>query len=97
MRAVPCGSSRSISRVSYGVYIYHMPVFVPLKVVWRMLHPAWQTGSYLVDFGSFMLVGTAVTLAIAAISYRLIERPLLRLKPARSSAATGAAEFSSVG
>jgi len=87
----------AVGRVSYGVYIYHMPVFVLLKVVLRMLHPAWQTGSYLVDFCSFMLVGTAVTLGIAAVSYRLIERPLLRLKPARSSAATGAAEFSSVG
>ncbi|MCW2548453.1 MAG: hypothetical protein JWN96_2913 [Mycobacterium sp.] len=59
----------AIGRISYGIYLWHWPIF-------RYLHPAelglgwWQT----------QLVDVAVTLAAATTSYFLVERPLLRLR-----------------
>jgi peptidoglycan/LPS O-acetylase OafA/YrhL len=84
----------AVGRISYGVYLYHMPVFVLLKVAFNSLAPDWHVGSYLVDFASFMLIGTALTLFVAAISFRVIERPLLRLKPGRGAEAPPVAAVS---
>ncbi|RNL60442.1 acyltransferase [Nocardioides marmoriginsengisoli] len=57
-----------IGKVSYGAYLFHYPVIMVL-----MKHT---------DLGARLLfvVGTAITLAISALSWQYVERPALRLK-----------------
>jgi peptidoglycan/LPS O-acetylase OafA/YrhL len=69
--------------VSYGIYLWHIPLLTPtdkkLPVVHRLVElPA----------GRFLLLVNvlAVTIVLAAGSYYLVERPLLRLKERRRAA-----------
>ena len=64
---------RGIGRVSYGVYIYHLPVqHVTARLMTReSLNPA----EHWLLFGA---VSLGVTLLTAAASYLLVERPVLR-------------------
>lgn len=55
---------RWIGRISYGIYLYHWPVFIYLR-----------DRSDLADWPRF-LVGAAVTIALAEVSYRFIEMPI---------------------
>lgn len=54
--------------ISYGVYIYHMPV-INLLIYQGLHHSAWSVG-----------LACAATLAAAWLSWRHVERPALRLK-----------------
>ncbi len=65
---------RALGLVSYGVYLYHWPVFL-----W--LDPA-RTG---LDGAALLALRSAVTLALAVLSYRLVESPVRygRIAPAR--------------
>jgi peptidoglycan/LPS O-acetylase OafA/YrhL len=58
-----------LGRISYGLYLWHWPVF-------RYLHEA-RLG---LSWGPTQLVRIAVTLAAATISFYVLERPLLRLR-----------------
>ncbi|HEV7762975.1 MAG TPA: acyltransferase family protein [Acidimicrobiales bacterium] len=53
-----------VGTVSYGAYLLHWPILVALR-----LRTSWSTGVLLV-------VGLALTMALAALSYRWIERPI---------------------
>jgi peptidoglycan/LPS O-acetylase OafA/YrhL len=65
--------------VSYGIFLYQVPVIQELD---RVGVSNWLGGLHLV---ALSLAATAVTAAIAAVSYYLVERPLLRFKfPARA-------------
>jgi peptidoglycan/LPS O-acetylase OafA/YrhL len=55
-------------RISYGLYLWHIPVFFVLG------KPAHWTGAQ-IQIARFVLV-----YAVAAISYYLLERPFLKLK-----------------
>ncbi|MEA3018480.1 MAG: hypothetical protein QOI47_4, partial [Actinomycetota bacterium] len=58
---------RALGRISYGVYLYHWPVFV------------WLTPERAhVDGGALVLAQLGVTLAIAVASYRFLEQPIRR-------------------
>lgn len=57
--------------VSYGLYLYHVPVLTLLRE--HGLSPT-------TDFPLFVLAGLAISLALAALSYHLVERPALTLK-----------------
>ena len=57
----------SLGRISYGVYLYHLPVFVFMT--------SQRTG---LDGWALLASRFAVTLAIAITSYRLIEQPIRR-------------------
>jgi peptidoglycan/LPS O-acetylase OafA/YrhL len=57
--------------VSYGLYLYHVPVLTLLRQHW--LSPT-------TDFPLFVAAGLAISLALAALSYYLVERPALVLK-----------------
>jgi peptidoglycan/LPS O-acetylase OafA/YrhL len=59
----------AIGRISYGIYLWHWPIF-------RYLHPA-ELG---LGWFATQLVDIAVTLVAATTSYFLVERPLLRLR-----------------
>jgi peptidoglycan/LPS O-acetylase OafA/YrhL len=63
-------ASRVLHRndISYGMYIYHMPIFNFLLMVTAGV--GWGVAG----------IGTAATLAVAILSWRLIERPALGLK-----------------
>jgi peptidoglycan/LPS O-acetylase OafA/YrhL len=57
-----------LGRVSYGIYLWHIVVF-------------WMLGRLGLSFGeAFWPAALAITVALAALSYYLLERPLLRLK-----------------
>ena len=64
-----------VGRISYGVYLWHFPVFTVLERLgvhdWRLL----------------VLAGTGLTLAVSAASYYLIERRFLNLKSVFSRSA----------
>jgi peptidoglycan/LPS O-acetylase OafA/YrhL len=56
--------------VSYGMYLYHLPVF-------------WLIGGYLVRIEEPWTMGVAkvaLTFLVASVSYRYLERPILGLK-----------------
>jgi len=57
----------ALGRISYGVYLFHWPVFVLID------REAWELPAA-VDFG----LKFAVTIAVALLSYFLVERPVRR-------------------
>ena len=60
--------------ISYGIYLYHVWVIAALDTVVNRLHlgPIGKPAMF--------VVVTAATVAVAEVSYRLIEQPLLRFK-----------------
>lgn len=60
----------ALGRISYGAYLYHLPILAGLLAILPDL-----------DYGPRRLVlGTTATLLTAALSWTLLERPLLGLK-----------------
>jgi peptidoglycan/LPS O-acetylase OafA/YrhL len=71
--------------VSYGLYLYHVPVLVGVqRLGLQHLIPGQEVLSY-------VIVALPVTVALAGASYYLIEKPVLRLKVRRSEPAEAAA------
>lgn len=71
-RLLACNLARYIGRRSYGIYVYHLPVFMALEP-----YRAPQ------DLDSFVLMTSlklAVTVVIAELSFRYVETPVLHLK-----------------
>jgi peptidoglycan/LPS O-acetylase OafA/YrhL len=62
------GPLRGLGRVSYGVYLYHWPVYLWLSP--ERLPGLGRTGLFVLRVG--------VTLAVAAVSFRYVERPVRR-------------------
>ncbi len=78
----------AIGRVSYGLYLFHWPVFVYLRErSWDLTHPA--------NLG-FAL---AVTASITALSYRFIEQPIRHMstKPLATVTFAGTATAATIG
>ncbi|MCB9389433.1 MAG: acyltransferase [Acidimicrobiia bacterium] len=69
-RLLSVAPARAIGRWSYGIYLYHWPVFV-----WLNPQQAHADGWWL-----FML-RCAVTVTLAALSYRFVEEPIRRGGP----------------
>src|SRR3954451_873982 len=73
-----------LGTVSYGVYLYHVPVFVTLGKSYGL--PA-----DVPELLTWLAAGVAITVALAWLSWRLVERPAMRLgtsRPGRQSDAT---------
>ena len=66
-RVLSCKPLVALGAISYGVYLYHFPIFVFLSVN-RFGHSGW----------SLLAARLAVTLVFAISSYWLIERPIRR-------------------
>jgi peptidoglycan/LPS O-acetylase OafA/YrhL len=64
-----------IGTISYGIYLYHMPVPYVYRTVAAKLFP-----SVLLSPGLFLLVCFSITFVLAALSYKYIETPFLKLK-----------------
>lgn len=69
--------TRYVGRISYGLYLYHFPMFWILPALWPRLLP-WDYESFPRPVQIIILLGA--TLLAAAVSWRFIESPLLRLK-----------------
>jgi peptidoglycan/LPS O-acetylase OafA/YrhL len=74
-------------KISYGLYVFHM---LSLCVCWKLFWPAEaptslpRTTAGAVLLGGravvILLVGMAMTIMLAELSYRFLERPFLRMK-----------------
>jgi peptidoglycan/LPS O-acetylase OafA/YrhL len=62
-----------VGMISYGMYIYHLVVIHPVRIGFERL------GGNLASFSFFVAALIACT-AVAGLSYRFIEQPLLKLK-----------------
>lgn len=64
-----------IGTISYGIYLFHMPV----PFVYRALQAKYFPSLHMPS-GVFLVFCITVTIALAALSYKYIETPFLRLK-----------------
>jgi peptidoglycan/LPS O-acetylase OafA/YrhL len=61
--------------ISYGVYLYHQPAYALLARA-----PDLAGGHPVVDVGMRVVAAFAMSVALAALSYYLMERPVMRLR-----------------
>ncbi|MBN8726169.1 MAG: acyltransferase [Xanthomonadales bacterium] len=66
-----------LGRISYSIYLFHMPVFYPLLwwVTRQPLDSAWRNQHLAIWFMAVL----AATLLVAELAYRFVERPGMRL------------------
>lgn len=65
----------ALGRISYGIYLYHYAVLAGI------LSASSALGFGFIDYGPVrFLLGTVLTIAIAALSWTFLERPFLALK-----------------
>jgi peptidoglycan/LPS O-acetylase OafA/YrhL len=69
---------RAFGRYSYGLYLYHFPLTALLEPIkpWIM----GRTGSFAVGSVAYVVTCLGVNLSVAALSFHLIESPIMRLK-----------------
>jgi len=79
---------RWFGRLSYGLYLWHLPVYY----LYNHLFPKFPSDSYTVSIMVPFVCKFAASVAVAAVSFYFIERPALRLKSRfRAEAAAGEA------
>ncbi len=66
---------RKVGRVSYGVYIFHAPIFVLLEKNISFMELGYWKMNFILFFA-----GTGISLILAFLSYRYFEKPILSLK-----------------
>lgn len=64
-----------LGMISYGIYLYHMPVPFVYRAIAGRYFPSVHMSS-----GVFLVFCFAVTIGLAAFSYKFIETPFLKLK-----------------
>jgi len=69
---------RSIGKISYGLYLWHLPLFV----LWvRLIGSLHVLASYQVARNLLTFVGQLVlAMVVASVSWRIFEEPILRFK-----------------
>lgn len=78
-RGVKTGWLRSFGKYSYGLYVYHIPLFYAINHLIKKLFGSrlpFSTRHALIELA--LLIG--ITYGVAWLSFRFIESPLLRLK-----------------
>ena len=71
VRALSNGPLTSIGRVSYGLYVYHIPILLVAKAL---------APSHTFTRLALLTAAWVATFAVAYLSYRWIEKPALRIK-----------------
>ena len=67
-------------KISYGLYVYHWPVYLLLFPFLKNLFFSPNSGSYrIAEVGSAVIV-TIVAVVLSVLSYRFFEKPFLNLK-----------------
>jgi peptidoglycan/LPS O-acetylase OafA/YrhL len=66
---------RPIGRISYGAYLFHLPVLVLIPFFWHV-----HNGSSVIQSISKFAFAYPVTLLIAFLSFRYFEQPILKLR-----------------
>ena len=66
-----------IGTISYGMYLYHM--FCQF-LTWEVLTPGMASWPRWPKFGLRLVVFFALTVGVSTLSYRILEKPFLRLK-----------------
>ena len=64
-----------IGKISYGLYIIHMPIPYVVRAVFLKIQPAYQVNEYLV-----VLLSLIITFVFAALSFKYFESYFIRLK-----------------
>jgi peptidoglycan/LPS O-acetylase OafA/YrhL len=80
LRALEWEPLASLGRISYGVYLYHMPVF------FLVAHYSADLGNSYLMFAVLVFSKVAGTVVVASVSFAYLERPALRLKSKWSTA-----------
>jgi Predicted acyltransferases len=70
-----CKPLRYLGKISYGLYLFHLPCIVLLGNIATRLYVGEHTSQVLVPF-----LALPISIALAATSYRFFESPFLRLK-----------------
>ena len=65
-----------MGKISYGLYMYHMPVVYAAAFLFKQM--AWTTMQGWYFFPLYFTLAFAVTCTLASLSYYTLERPLLR-------------------
>jgi peptidoglycan/LPS O-acetylase OafA/YrhL len=65
-----------VGKISYGVYVYHLPLLVMSSWI---IPVEWTDGSNLGRF-IYFVCWLAATIAVAFVSFRYIEQPILQMK-----------------
>jgi peptidoglycan/LPS O-acetylase OafA/YrhL len=69
-----------IGRYSYGIYVYHVPI-IGLGAIYILPRlTAQSTAEAEFSYVAYMVVIAAISFLVAALSYELFEKRLLRLK-----------------
>jgi peptidoglycan/LPS O-acetylase OafA/YrhL len=68
-RVLELAPIRYVGRISYGLYLYHWPIFLLVAQI------PWSLNGTLV-----VLITLALTAVVAVASYKFIEQPLLQIK-----------------
>jgi len=82
VRALEAGPVVSVGLISYSVFLWHLPV-----IYWMKGHGLTQSGAY--GFLLNVVTVSAVTLALASLTYRFVEEPALRRKRSASRPTSG--------
>ena len=67
------GPIRGLGVISYGFYLFHLPIMKALEMISEEL--GWAASEYPLAFGMVVL---AVAVAVSEIFYRLVEQPIAR-------------------
>ena len=69
---------RYVGRISYGLYLYHLPMLGVVEVTYLKLHLSQRLGILSEPF--HILFPAGLCLLVAALSWKYIEEPILCLK-----------------
>lgn len=68
-----------LGRISYGLYVYHIPVLLVLSFVVKKYAASFFSGDNASNYW-IATISVLATIAISLLSFKLIEQPFLRLK-----------------
>jgi len=71
-RALRLPVTQWLGQRSYGLYLYHYPIFMALE--------AWRIPGDLLNFAVVAAIKVALSLVVTELAWRLVEQPVLGLK-----------------